>query len=418
MRRLLPLCVLLLHAGTLIVALWQRSYLWEDSVQYLTLAENLQTHGVYSQDYLPLLTADTQRPPAYALLLIALGRLPWLILLVQHLLVLHTAWLLYGVLRRSHRGVARLAGWGYALMPYPALFASTLLTESLFIWCIVASWHLLASRRWGLSGLALGLALLTKELAWVLLPLWLGYLLAQRAKAPAYLELLGAVLVLYAPWYLYCARQPETGGINLVYGKLGGMLGPYTDDRALVFRTDSTLVAAGIPLQKIRQYGQQASQPQTRIAETARHYAWQYGLTHPLGVVRFHLRSMYQMATGIGYGTALRLLEWPPAAWLLAGLQACLSLLLALGSLGFLYWNLRRWPRYGPAQPGRAAASHAWLGLLAALVLLLAHAAAWADGRYRMPADAMAMAAAAAGLGKLTGANKTTPVSKDVEADA
>lgn len=386
-RLLLPALVLLLHGSTLVAALWQHTYLWDDSVQYLTLAHNWTENGTYSQDYSAPLYPDIQRPPAYALLLILLGQQPWLILLVQHGLVLLTARMLYLGLKQDKPLAARLAGWGYALMPYPALFGSTILSDVLFLAAVVGAWYSLqrGTLRWAaVAGGALALALLTKGLAMVAVPALLLYLTLKRQWRPLGITV-GVCMLTLLPWQLYkhhSLTTPSGAGISYIYGQLGGSLHRYNDDRHLVVQTDSLLIARGLPLHHLRQYSGPHMQEYATLHPEAARIAASHWVHHPGSALLLLARSQWQMWKGIGWRSARRLWagHWP--AYVLAGLQALYNVAILLGCLAFVLLLRYRWHWW------------LWLGLTLGLALLVGHSAAWADGRYRLVADPLLWAIA------------------------
>lgn len=413
----------LVHSVVLVGALQTGHYWWDDSVQYWTLAHNGLAQGVFSEEYFRPLTPDLQHLPGYpAFLLLGFGS-PAVTLVLQHGLVLATAYFLYKSLRRCGLGVqkARFAGFLWWVAPYPAAFASLLLTETLFIFCIVAGIYGLSKGGktylvWILSGLLLGLALLTKGLA--LVALLVGAILfgaqvfsaagrsrvwQQRKQAAFFLV---ALLLLPLGWSL--RHQQHTGEFRLArqshvafwYGRLGGALllaqdRPITHDAQLFAAADSLGLEALSDEQPLYRY----TSPHPRLGTAELHPAaeragWNWFLEQPGALVQLNLQAFAQMLRGVGYRTyaSFGLPQW--AAWLLVGLQLgvqVLLLLLFVLSLG----RIRYWPGW------------VWFALLTAVGFLVLHAAIWADGRYRLIADPLLLFAAF--LGKYTVAKPKSP---------
>jgi hypothetical protein len=174
----------------------------------------------------------------------------------------------------------------------------------------------------------------------------------------------------------------STGGsISTAYGKLGGTLVGPASDSLLVLETDTYLATQSPFAQRYAHTGQ-AHQEFTQVQGAGRALV-QYWVLHPVQAIQFHMLSLWQMAKGTGYGAArLASGNHKGFAWVLAGLQAIGQCLLWASVLGVAwYWRSVPW---------------VVKGLVAiALLLLLAHAAAWADGRYRLPADALLVVPAA-----------------------
>ena len=98
-RITLGILVLALHVGLFLAAWRQGSALTDDSIQYLRLADNWVEQGVFSQAYGAPYVPDLQRTPGYPAMLVALGRHVPLVLLLQHMLVLLSALLVWRILK-------------------------------------------------------------------------------------------------------------------------------------------------------------------------------------------------------------------------------------------------------------------------------------------------------------------------------
>jgi len=151
-----------------------------DSTKYIALASSLVNTGRYAeatgQDviwppgypvFVAVASAWSQTSPA-AVALAQLG----LTCAIGILLVTLTSQL-------ANPGAARTAGWLYALSPSAALWALTVMSETLFTALLVASalaWVTALRRRsaaWGwVCGILLGMGALVRPLGLVLVPLW------------------------------------------------------------------------------------------------------------------------------------------------------------------------------------------------------------------------------------------------------
>lgn len=386
-----------LHAYCTWVALAQQSYLTDDSIQYLTIAENLAEHGIFSQSYSPPYVQDLQRTPGYPVFLILAGRMPWVVLLVQHLLVLGTGWWLY-LLARDLYG-ERIGGIGgriYLLQPYPVILASYILSETLFIFLLVGSlWAYLRfwrgdGWRWLAGALALlGMATMVRPVGLPLLGLAAvlamgrATVLRKQWAAQWGIALLLPVLMI-GPWIM---RNHELSGrmtfsimgdMGMLHGRLGGLeawrTGHSMDEHQLYMAGDS-VAAQQVGLQALRVYpaGKQTHETEM-LAPGMGRLTYSFYWRHPWDAVRFQLRNLWEMAKGLGYGWALELTQSKPAAVTMAAMQGILNLLVYLG-LFLALWRIRSW---------RAAE---WITFGAVAVVLAVSAAGWADGRYRMVMD-------------------------------
>lgn len=393
----LLLLIVLLHVTLLGTALWQRSYLTDDSIQYLRIAENLAQEGIYSQSYAAPFAPDYQRTPGYPIFLYLLQRQPWLILVIQHLLSLASCWLLYRILLLHFP--ARWATTGsliYGIQPYAALFASYILSETLFIFCLLAWLYALLrflgkdANVWlAISTSCLCIAILVRPVAAPLLLLMFVLVVAHRLRTRKGIVLGMAIacvlpMVLLGPTLLRNYKGTgqwslsTMGAMGMVHGRLGGVqaweLGFGADEHALFMLGDS-IAALDKGLLELREFPADKQTHETeQLAAGMTGLTLRYFMNHPIDAVLFELQTGWNMAKGVGYGWAKDLTHSAHLARLLAGLQLLLNVFSYVGC--FLACVRRRhW---------RAIER---ISFWTATILLLVSSAAWADGRYRAVID-------------------------------
>lgn len=403
-RITLGILVLALHVGLFLAAWRQGSALTDDSIQYLRLADNWVAQGVFSQAYGAPYVPDLQRTPGYPAMLVALGRHVPLALLLQHMLVLLSALLVWRILKgRVPDHLAELGGWLYALMPYPAIFASMVLSETLFIVVFLAAvWQILEGLdgpRWRALVVGMGLlalAALVRPVALPLLYLAAAFLLWRAVRRPEFrgLALLLALALpaaLLLPWML---RNGAVGGrvtlsvmddMGMLHGRLGG-LAAYRDraplDELSLYRYGDSLASAETGLPGLRTYYAPHQAHETELYPAAvRGITWRYWLAHPIDGLLFTMRNLTEMFKGVGHGWALALTRVPKVAAALAGWQGLMNAAMFMLAL----FGLRLW---------RQLPAWWWTCAVTVAAVLLASAAAWADGRYRVVIDPLLLAMA------------------------
>lgn len=401
--------VLGMHLFFLIQALLHGSYLTDDSIQYLTLAENLAEQGVFSQSFFQPFVPDLQRTPGYPVFLMVMGRIPVLILVVQHLLVLLTGWILFLSMRdlvqlKTARNVALL----WLLVPYPMLMASMILSESLFLVLMAGAvafmLRYMVSGGWKYAfatGILMGLATLVRPTGLALIWTTAIYLLLdmvwglwkKKEMVPRFIGALvgaGSLALVLVPWMI---RNGEVAGryelssmgeMGMIYGRLGGLSaqqnGTPEEEHYLYMQGDS-IASQTIGLQSVREYYsvKQGHEWELHPREVGG-ITVSYFLDHPLDAVWFQMRNLWKMAKGMGYGWAYQITGSKPVAYLTAAWQLIYSLLVAFGLFRALYF-IRRWN------------SVQWYLMGSVFLMTLVSAAVWADGRYRIPMEYLLVAA-------------------------
>jgi 4-amino-4-deoxy-L-arabinose transferase-like glycosyltransferase len=410
---LLLAVVLAFHALSYFSALERQSYLADDSLQYLTLAENLRTQGVFSQSFIPPYVPDLQRTPGYPVFLWKVHS-PWLVLLLQHLMVLGIGLFLYRLCRQwfSEKS-ARIATWIWLLQPYPILLSSFFLSEVPFLFFFVSGlslWLEGMHRQRGIFSLVgfglLAVSAYVRPLTLVILPIWWGYGWVRGAKVRGALRsplagvaMAGMALAILLPWYQRNHaisgkwQFSSMGNLAMLYGRAAGVVATQqglepTDDQ--LFRIGDSLLVADRKWSQVKTYplGYQAQETEQLEGPIT-------GITlgqmkeQPGSAIKMAFHSAFSMLRGVGFGWAKENLgEW--MAWPSAALQLVANLGMYLAFLWGL-WRIRKWN------------SAEWVAFLGIVLIFVASMAIWADGRYRVPADVLGMVFVAAGLDRMFG---------------
>ena len=413
------------HLASLSLALSNHSWLIDDSVQYLTLADNMADHGVFSQSIRGEVVPDAQRTPGYPVFLLLLGKSPFLVLLLQHFLLFAAAGLLFSALKQwfSYK-VSAFSALLFLIQPYQVIFGSLFLAESLFVFLsICAFWafsnfafrksqidktSLVEGQRDGANGRVikgitlslffLALATYVKPVGLVMffplagLVVWEGWRKGTgRNKEIAWISL-GLVIMIpsltLSPWML--RNEAITGKftfsvmgeMGMLHGRLGGLEALKNhenfDEHNLYMRGDST-AALFLGLANIKTY---PSSKQTH--ETALYNPASNGMTirhfihNPIAGICFQIITLYQMLSGLGYGWAAKVYHSHGLAFFSALIQGLFNLLM-YGALLIGLFSIRKWPLIN------------WLATGWILIVLWASSSAWADGRYRMVIDPFLM---------------------------
>ncbi len=145
---------------------WVKFGSWEsgDSQWYISAARNIVLNHFFSADGS---RPTAFRPPLYSALLASLWfgeSAPVLLaLLLQAVLGALTVTLVYLIARRHFgRTVAVLAGIGMALAPMTGRFTAVILSETLFTFLLTLGVYFWAGKQYALTGIAFGLAALTR----------------------------------------------------------------------------------------------------------------------------------------------------------------------------------------------------------------------------------------------------------------
>ncbi len=270
----------------------QRSLL-TDSGGYLQLADSMRLEGRFHASE----HEESLRTPGYpaliALVQAIFGEHVGFVILVQVLLTLLTAWLVFESARRlggERAGIA--ATWLYALSPNVLFWAATIMSETFFAFWLALALALVIeglvrkSRGWSAAGgLALGVAVLTRPIGLYLVPLWaVGVLLAGWRSDDGrwrWANVAAVVLAAMAPILAWQTRNllvhdsfRLTASFQTVFidytaaSALGDALGITRDEAAAQLRLSPD--AFGAALDAVRQYpGNLARVALQGIARTA-----------------------------------------------------------------------------------------------------------------------------------------------------
>jgi len=206
-----------------------------DSLSYDTLARNIAAGQGYidTRPYQPL-DASLTRTPGYPLFLAGIRLVfpgsDWIIILIQNLLGLLTAWMIYRIgARLIDERTGILAGLITAFHPWLIQYGNTLMSEILFMFLATLSIlllvHGLPKKSWavvGTAGIVLGAALLVRP-ALVFLPLLLpiGFWAYYQKIGPAWrasLVLGVACLAVVLPWLSWSHAHKGTTGLTAFAG--------------------------------------------------------------------------------------------------------------------------------------------------------------------------------------------------------
>ncbi len=385
-----------LHFVMFFVVIQRQSFLADDSIQYLTIAENLYEFGLFSQSVDSPVVADAQKTPGYPFFILLLGMQPWLIIFIQHLLAIATAFLLGAILKSSKlEKVAPGFVLLYLIQPYSLVFAGLILSETLFIFLIVALiWYW---KRWSeefvvrdlsISAAILAIAVFVKPVAIILIvlfPVIAATLIFSRKKAKWQALLMPAVLTLIlGPWVL---RNREVtgrfsissmGSPSLIHGRLGGMIsqtGEQLQNETAWYLAGDSILADNSGFQSYRIYPEGKQTHESVVfAESGMMESIVYAWDHPGNAVSFLGRSFWNMAKGAAYGWSFSQTGNRPFSMILAGLQIACNIFMISGFFIFLF-------RIGKQDFFSRTCS----GVV--LSILVVSAVVWADGRYRMILD-------------------------------
>jgi hypothetical protein len=236
--RVASLIFILAFAARIIFLIIRGPSLVGDGPDYLVLARNLATQGIYSMDVIPPLLPSIRRPPLYPFLLAGIslitgggGETPvFLVASFQCVLDSLVAVMVFALARYSvPTGVATIAGIFYAINPGNIAITRSILTESVFATLIVGAVLAIAlcvlKKRIlfaCLGGGLLGLAILCRPIAFPLAFIFPALVLFSDfpRKWKQAVAIIGIALLMLAPWLIRCSQV--AGRFVLVQGGSAG----------------------------------------------------------------------------------------------------------------------------------------------------------------------------------------------------
>jgi len=290
-----------------------------DSQQYQTLAQNLLDHHVFSLDESPPFTLDVMRTPGYPLLLAALyflgGHSMLVVALAQAALQTLGAFLLIGIAQRVLK--SRAAGWVAAVLwllaPLPTVLSGVVLTDILFTTLLLLTlWLSARELSWLnalLAGLFLGLALVTRPIAELLIPWVILMILLHQPFRSALVKLLPLALgaaIATGPWLAYTSAQFRTpilstiGADNLAFYTSASIV---AHEQGIGFSKGSDQVHA-LYQRRLAQFQATHASPATPIQQAAleSQIAYRIILAHPLESAWFNLVDSFgTLRPGVSY---------------------------------------------------------------------------------------------------------------------
>jgi len=223
--RILVIALLLRLSFFLLVHPWslpiEQQLTFNDSPLYHQLASTLLDHHRFASS--ATANPDALRTPAYPLFVAGIyalwGKVPWAVFVVQILLDCLSCYLIFLTLRRllSQR-IAHIAAFFYAIDPFLILYASTFLTETLFLFVLAVALYAYGSIlfhgqstnmlwRYGLLGLTIGAATLVRPIALYIPIILVAFTLATHRKKLVSALANSAILVIafaviVSPWMI------------------------------------------------------------------------------------------------------------------------------------------------------------------------------------------------------------------------
>lgn len=395
------------HIVVLLIALQRTSYLTDDSIQYLTIADNIFDAGLFSQSISEPIIKDAQRTPGYAIFLAMLGQFPWLILLVQHALSILTAFMIGEIVTTvSNKRNGILVNFFWLFQPYALIFGSLILAETLFIFLLVAAlryWLKWSNSRKVdpllVSTILVVFAAYVKPVgvvAAVLFPLLTTVRIVFARKNSWQVFIMPIMVVLlFLPWMI--RNQNLTGhftfttmaGTGNIHGRLAGMIsgtGPDVGNETTWYMVGDSVLASKVGMNQLRLYPKEKQTHETLVNGVSGFQpAIQHALNDPGDATTFMVRSWWSMGSGVCFGWSNKVIGSKPIAFMIAGFQAILNLLL----VGFFAMFLLRIRRSGFFER---------FCIVLAFGFLIATTLVWADGRYRMIMDPLILIAGFAAI--------------------
>jgi hypothetical protein len=380
---------ILLHIISYAYVLWKGNFLLNDSVIYLTMAENYQKYGIISQSFYPPFLPDFQRSPLYSFL-ISFIPISW-VLFIQHLMILISGYFIQKLSFRysNEPNVLHYLGVFFSLCPYSINLASLIMTETLFIFLLTAfgsffllfiekkSWKYLFFLTFFFILACYTRASALPMIFWVTIAIfWISRSIF-KSVVFMWCTFIGLIPWIYrnqvytGKWFFTSMSE-----ISTHYGRIGGTALAFNKEMKLdpFLKVEADFyVSQQYPLEKMKSYFQNHVLEETEFLNFP--YTWIYfkqNLEMPLHAMVYQIRCFFQQMTGVSYGMSVHLYSNKALAWLMGGFQMIFIIFIYFFYLRLILKN---------------RSSLAWLWLISIIFWLIIHNAAWADGRYRYPTD-------------------------------
>lgn len=379
-----------LHLGSYFTVINNQQFLLNDSVIYLTIAENFKNFKIISQSFYEPIIPDFQRSPLYPVILAYLP-INW-VLVLQHVLVLLTGYFIQklSIFILPKKKYVHFLGVMFTLMPYSINLPSLIMSESLFIFLlsVIGFFFILflVNFKWInllFLGIFLVLASYTRAsiLPFILIILGLVFYYSQSILKTTFL--LTMIIIGLFPWFY--RNYTHTGQwfftsmsqISMYYGRLGGTVLAFSpslnNDSQLKVEADY-YVNSDYSLEKIKKYHQNVVNEENEFIQIPLlKIYFQQHLVMPIHSLIFHFRCIYQQFTGLSYGMTLYLYQSKFLALIVSFFQG-IMIIMVYG--GFFFIGMSKEKKWK------------WnIWLISLFFWLIIHNAAWADGRYRWITD-------------------------------
>lgn len=367
-----------------------QQYLLNDSVIYLTMAQNFQNYGIISQSFFEPILPDFQRSPLYPIFLSVFSTK--IILALQHFFILLSGFFIQKLSNKFHDKFSffNYLGVIFTLSPYSLNLPSLIMSESLFVlfltWSCIFFINFIQSSKWNDLIYTAIFVVISAYIRASILPFILWFIITifiyhKNSWKTAFFSLL--ILLGIFPWmfrnftYTHQWFFTSASQISTSYGRIGGSTlafdKNFNNDSYLKVNADE-FIQQYQSLQSIKKYYQEVINEENEFIQVP--LTWIYIKQHfimPINAIMFHLRCIYQQMTGLSYRMSLYLYQNQYFAIFMAFLQAAFIFAIygLFSYLGFKTSDKKLWI----------------LWLLGLLFWLFIHNAAWADGRYRYITD-------------------------------
>ena len=398
--RIVLLFSVLLHGITLFWSYRFGEFYQDDSIMYLTLAQNLREFGVLSQSFYEPLVPDAQRLPGYPVFLLLCNRNPRVVVFVQHILVFISGIFLYKTARlyRSHK-VSRFAAGVFILSPLPLLFSNFLLSEVLGLWGICfavwlwAKYETTTQTHYAIaSAVTISILFYVKPIVLVYIPVFIlttsGLMFYRKKNTLAMVVMLIPVFVLL-PWALRYYTITEKVGLttlvetNSYYGRLGGFSAwlsgeNHRNDAAVFVAADS--VSSKFANNKLLEknikthYGSYQTQETELINIPVSKILGNLIIENPFAYCVWSVEVLGQQFFGVGYETAFQISHNKLVSSLFSFMQIIISGVWLM-AIAIYVKTIRT----------QSLLCHVIIGTV--ILHSLATAVGWADSRFRIPVE-------------------------------